>query len=54
MGAPTEPGAVTVPVTSPTRDSGWSQRFGEGQGVIQQVGTVTVKDNVMTQGYYGL
>lgn len=34
MGAPTEPAAVAVPVTNPTRDSGWSQRFGEGQGLI--------------------
>lgn len=33
MGAPPEPAAVAVPVTNPTRDSGWSQRFGEGQGV---------------------
>lgn len=34
MGAPTEPAAVAVPVTNPARDSGWSQRFGGGQGVI--------------------
>lgn len=37
MGAPPQPAAVAVPVTNPTRDSGRSQRIGEGQGVI--VGT---------------
>lgn len=52
MGAPTQPAAVAFPVTNPTRDSGWSQRFGEGQSVI--VRTSKVKDNVMTQKYYGL
>lgn len=56
MGAPTEPAAVAVSVTNPTRDSGGRPRFGEGQGVIVSTGggTVKVRDNVMTQSYYRL
>lgn len=55
MGAPTEPAAVAVPVTNPTRDSGGSQRFWGRTGctVIVQAGTVKVRDNVKTQSYYG-
>lgn len=36
MGAPTEPAAVAVPVTNPTRDSGGSQRFAKGQRVLDR------------------
>lgn len=38
MGAPTEPAAVAVSVTHPTRDSGERPRFGEGQGGIGSTG----------------